>query len=92
MNNIVTNAILFNDFRGNYKMFAEVVEDDRHPKGHHIVTSNVLSVDEELGIVITENTKYNVERFLTKEQFIDYVDSNFELATAQYYKECTNLR
>lgn len=92
MYNIVTNAIIFNDYTNNKRMFAEVVEDDRHPKGHHIVTSNVLSVDEELGIVITENTKYNVERFLTKEQFIDYVDSNFEPVIAQYYKECTNFK
>ena len=92
MNSIVTNAILFNDFKGNRKMFAEVVEDDRYPKGHHIVTSNVLSADEGMGIVITENTKYTVERFLTKEQFINYVDSNFEPIIAQYYKECTNFR
>ena len=91
MYNIVTNAIIFNDYTNNKRMFAEVVEDDRHPKGHHIVTSNVISVNKEKGIVITENTEYHVERFFTKEQFIEYIESNYEPFIAQYYKECANI-
>lgn len=94
---IVTNGYIFEDRKGVKRLFAEVVEDDRYPKGHHIVTSMVVSAsidfDEiQYGIVQTESeTVYQVNRLLTKDEFIAHVKENFDEEKADWYLWYTNL-
>ena len=94
---VVTNGYIFQDKRGIKRLFAEVVEDDRYEKGHHIVTSMIISAevcnDEiQYAVVKTENeTVYQVNHLLTKEEFISYVKENFDEERANWYLFCANL-
>ena len=97
MVNVVTNAYIFEDRHGVKRLFAEVVEDERYPTGHHIVTSMVVSVSTDIegglsGVVQTESeTVYQVNKLLTKEEFIAHVKENFDEETANWYLWYTNL-
>lgn len=92
MRNIVTNAYLFNDRVGIQRLFAEVIEDPRWEKGHHIITSEVVSVDIESGIVITESgSEYEVKKFFNKEDFIAHIKETFGEERVNYYLFYTNI-
>ncbi len=94
---VVTNGYIFEDRNGVKRLFAEVVEDDRYPKGHHIVTSMIVSAsidfDEiQYALVKTESdTVYQVNRLLTKDEFIVHVKENFDEEKANWYLWYTNL-
>ena len=93
MKNIVTNAYIFKDRGAKTRLFGEVVEDERYEKGHHIVTSEINLVDEEKDIVITESgTKYNVLKFLNKEEFISHIKENYGEEKVEYYMFYTNIQ
>lgn len=90
MKNVVTNAFIFTDRSGIMRLFAEVVEDERYETGHHIVTSQVVSHDEKT--VITESgTVYEVEKFLTKDEFVSHIKESYDEERINYYLFYTNL-
>ena len=89
---IVTNGYLFEDKKGIKRLFAEVIEDPRWETGHHIVTSKVISVNTDKGVVITENgSEYVVRKFFTKEEFIAHLKDTFDEERVQYYLFYTNI-
>lgn len=85
----VTNAFIFKNRDGIKKLFAEVVEDSRYEVGNHLVTSEIINIDNDL-VITKSGTKYKVIKFLSKDEFITYVHENYSKEKADYYLFYTN--
>ena len=87
---IVTNAFIFEDRDGQKKLFAEVVDDNRYEKGHHIITSSIISLLNNK-IMTKSGTEYIIEKFFNKDDFIDYLQNGCSKEDAEKYLFYTNL-
>lgn len=69
---------LYKTYDNKQRMFGEVIEDDRFPKGHLLCTSPIKSVDEEKKVVITESgTEYTYEKLMDIDEFLKFAKENF---------------
>lgn len=69
---------LYKTYDNKQRMFGEVIEDDRFPKGHLLCTSPIKSIDEEKKVVITESgTEYTFEKLIDIDEFLKFAKENF---------------
>lgn len=63
--------------RGKEYLFGTVVQDDRFPIGHRILTSIIVSIDmEEKKVITYTGTVYKFENMLTKEELASKLKEN----------------
>lgn len=97
MANILTNGFIFKDKEGVERLFGEVVEDSRYPKGHHLVTSAIkhsaVGFDEvKYAVVETESgTVYEVHKLLDREEFVAHITETYDEEKINWYLSYTNV-
>ena len=72
----VTNAFIFKDRDGLKKLFAEVVEDSRYEVGHHLVTSEIINIDNDL-VITKSGTKMIFYTLLTTSKVVIVSNSKY---------------
>lgn len=90
MENLVTNAVIVKHNNKEY-LFGEVVQDDRYPQGHHILSTEIISKDfddDNYKITTKSGTKYQINKLFKIEEFKQWAA---EQADKVYWGNILNL-